>query len=119
LTKKFSYINYHKHDHVSSIFTPDTPFKAEDFIKRAVELGDKLYFTTNHGSGGDIFEAKTLCDTLGCLAVPFEWNSFHIWCNEPRSSYTDITDYVVTSHLRPESRHNYPRVGQFKQSKYP
>lgn len=65
MTKKFSYINYHKHDHVSSIFTPDTPFKAEDFIKRAVELGDELYFTTNHGSGGDIFEAKTLCDKYG------------------------------------------------------
>ena len=59
------YINYHKHDHISSIFTPDTPFKAEDFIKRAVELRDKVYFTTNHGSGGDIFEAKTLCDKYG------------------------------------------------------
>lgn len=65
MTNKFSYINYHKHDHISSIFTPDTPFKAEDFIKRAVELGDRVYFTTNHGSGGDIFEAKTLCDKYG------------------------------------------------------
>lgn len=60
-----SYINYHKHDHVSSIFTPDTPFKAIDYIKRAVELGDSVYFTTNHGSGGDIFEAKTLCNAHG------------------------------------------------------
>ena len=65
MINNFSYINYHKHDHISSIFTPDTPFKAEDFIKRAVELGDKVYFTTNHGSGGDIFEAKTLCDKYG------------------------------------------------------
>ena len=69
MSSKRSYVNYHKHDHVSSIFTPDTPFKAEDFIKRAIELGDKVYFTTNHGSGGDIFEAKTLCDKyeLKCL----------------------------------------------------
>ena len=69
MKKQLSYINYHKHDHISSIFTPDTPFKAEDFIKRAIELGDKIYFTTNHGSGGDIFEAKTLCDKYGlrCL----------------------------------------------------
>lgn len=65
MNKQHSYINYHKHDHISSIFTPDTPFKAEDFIKRAVELGDQIYFTTNHGSGGDIFEAKTLCDKYG------------------------------------------------------
>lgn len=59
------YVNYHKHDHVSSILTPDTPIKAEEFVKRAVELGDIQYFTTNHGTGGDIFEAKTLCDKYG------------------------------------------------------
>lgn len=63
------YCNYHKHDHISSIFTPDTHIKCEEYIKRAVELGHTTYFTTNHGSGGDIFEAKTLCDKYGvrCL----------------------------------------------------
>lgn len=59
------YVNYHKHDHVSSFLTPDTPIKAIEFVKRAVELGDTQYFTTNHGTGGDIFEAKTLCDQYG------------------------------------------------------
>lgn len=63
------YCNYHKHDHISSIFTPDTHIKCEDYVKRAVELGHTTYFTTNHGSGGDIFEAKTICDKYGirCL----------------------------------------------------
>jgi len=63
------YNNYHKHTHISNIFTPDTPFKAEDYCKRAVELGDTTYFTTEHGSGGDIFEAKTLCEKykLKCI----------------------------------------------------
>lgn len=59
------YVNYHKHDHVSSFLTPDTHIKAEEYIKRAVELGDAMYFTTNHGTGGDIFEAKSLCDKYG------------------------------------------------------
>lgn len=63
------YCNYHKHDHISSIFTPDTHICCEEYVKRAVELGHTTYFTTNHGSGGDIFEAKTICDKYGirCL----------------------------------------------------
>lgn len=59
------YNNYHKHDHVSNIFTPDVNVKIEDYAKRAVELGEKNVFTTNHGSGGDIFEARDVCDKYG------------------------------------------------------
>lgn len=64
------YENYHKHDHISNVFSPDTNTHAEEYIKKAVEYGHKNYFTTNHGSFGDIFEAKTLCDTYGlkCIA---------------------------------------------------
>ena len=64
------YENYHKHDHISNIFSPDTNTHAEEYIKKAVEYGHKNYFTTNHGSFGDVFEAKTLCDQYGlkCLA---------------------------------------------------
>ena len=64
------YNNYHKHDHVSNIYTPDTNTKAEEYIKKCVEYGHTNYFTTNHGSMGDIFEAKTLCDKYGirCIA---------------------------------------------------
>ena len=54
------YCNYHKHDHVSSITTPDTNIRCEEYVKRAVELGHTTYFTTNHGNGGDIFEAKNI-----------------------------------------------------------
>lgn len=64
------YNNYHKHDHVSNIFSPDTNTKAEEYIKKCVEYGHTNYFTTNHGSMGDIFEAKELCEKYGirCLA---------------------------------------------------
>ena len=53
------YNNYHKHDHISSIFTPDSNVKNIDYVNRCLELNEPNYFTTNHGSGGDIFDAKT------------------------------------------------------------
>lgn len=65
-----NYLNYHKHTHVSSIFSPDSNEHAEGYIKKSVEYGMKSYFTTEHGTMGDIFEAKTLCDQydLHCKA---------------------------------------------------
>lgn len=64
------YNNYHKHDHMSNLFSPDCNVKAEDYIKKCVEYGHTNYFTTNHGSFGDIFEARTLCNKYGlrCIA---------------------------------------------------
>ena len=61
----YRYHNYHKHDHISGIFTPDTHIKPISYIERAIELGHDTYWTTNHGSGGDVFEALTLCDKYG------------------------------------------------------
>lgn len=55
------YNNYHKHDHISNIFTPDTHIKTIHYLERIRELGYGSYFTTNHGSGGDVFESLTLC----------------------------------------------------------
>lgn len=64
------YNNYHKHDHVSNIFTPDTNTKQEEYILKALEYGHTCYYSTNHGSFGDIFEARTLCNKYGlrCIA---------------------------------------------------
>lgn len=64
------YNNYHKHDHASNIFSPDTNTKQEEYILKALEYGHTSYFTTNHGSFGDIFEARTLCNKYGikCIA---------------------------------------------------
>ena len=64
------YNNYHKHDHVSNIFSPDTNTKQEEYILKALEYGHTSYYTTNHGSFGDIFEARTLCNKYGikCIA---------------------------------------------------
>ena len=59
------YNNHHKHDCVSSIITPDSNTKFYEYCERAIELGEKNVFTTNHGTGGDIFEALHECDKYG------------------------------------------------------
>ena len=63
------YENYHKHDGVSNIFTPDTHMKTIDYINRIKELGYGFYFTTNHGTGGDIFQSLTLCQQNGIRCI--------------------------------------------------
>lgn len=66
------YNNYHKHTTHSSIFTPDSHVHIEDYMKRAKELGHTTYFTTEHGFGGDIFEAmdlKNKYDIKVCFAM--------------------------------------------------
>lgn len=63
------YENYHKHDSISNIYLPDSHVKPIDYINRIKELGYGCYFTTNHGTGGDVFESLTLCKEAGirCL----------------------------------------------------
>jgi DNA polymerase III alpha subunit len=63
------YNNYHKHTHYSSIFTPDSCCKIDEYIKRIIELNHTTYFTTEHGWGGDIFEAKELCNKYNVKCV--------------------------------------------------
>lgn len=63
------YENYHKHTHYSNICTLDVITKPEDYMKRAVELGHKIYFTTEHGYTGNIYEAKTLTEKYGLKLV--------------------------------------------------
>ena len=63
------YENYHKHDSVSSMMTPDTHIKTIEYIKRIKELGYGCYFTTNHGTGGDVFESLSLCKQYGIRCI--------------------------------------------------
>lgn len=63
------YNNYHKHDHKGNHRSLDTVTKEEHYIERCLELGHTHYFTTNHGSKGDVFTSKTLCDKYGVKMV--------------------------------------------------
>lgn len=65
------YNNYHKHSHISSLFggVGDSNVKQKEYIERCLELGHTNFFTTEHGTFGDIFEAFDLCknNNLRCL----------------------------------------------------
>ena len=63
------YENYHKHTHYSNITTLDVTVKPEDYMKRAKELGHKIYFTTEHGYNGNIYEALTLAEKYDLKVV--------------------------------------------------
>lgn len=63
------YNNYHKHTHYSNIFTPDCNVHPEEYIKKCVEYGHTNYFTTEHGSCGDIFESYSLCQKYGLRCI--------------------------------------------------
>lgn len=63
------YYNYHKHTHESNIRTLDCVVKPEEYMKRATELNQDIYFTTEHGWQGNIFNAYTLAQEYGLKLV--------------------------------------------------
>ncbi|HBG6421578.1 TPA: PHP domain-containing protein [Clostridioides difficile] len=56
------YNNYHSHKIYSNIRSLDVITKPQQYIDRAIKLGQNTYFTTEHGYQGNVYEAKTLCD---------------------------------------------------------
>lgn len=64
---EYRYNNYHKHTHYSNLRSLDVIVKPIDYINRIKELDkDKgIYFTTEHGYQGNVYEAYTLCKENG------------------------------------------------------
>ncbi len=54
------YYNYHCHSFYGNPVSMDVTTSPEDYCKRAVELGHDAFFTTCHGTQGDIFVSTTL-----------------------------------------------------------
>ena len=116
-----TYANYHKHDHISNIFTPDTHIKCEAYLKRIKELGYDCYWSTNHGSGGDIFETKDLCDkyNIRCffglegyiVPNPFEKDNrnYHIIII-PKTNVARKKVNLITSRASEEGFYYKPRI---------
>lgn len=115
------YENYHKHDSVSSMMTPDTHIKTEEYLKRIKELGYGCYFTTNHGTGGDVFESLTLCDKYGIRCIfgvegyivpnPLEKDkrNYHIVII-PRTNAARKKVNLITSRANVEGYYYKPRI---------
>ena len=54
------YYNYHCHSFYGNPVSMDVTTSPEDYCKRAVELGHDAFFTTCHGTQGDIFVSTSL-----------------------------------------------------------
>jgi DNA polymerase III alpha subunit (gram-positive type) len=63
------YNDYHKHTHQSNLRTLDCIVKPQEYIDRAVELGHTTYFTTEHGWGGNVWDAYSKCQEKGLKMV--------------------------------------------------
>lgn len=63
------YVNYHKHDEYSNLYTTDSPVHIRDYCERAKELGHTVISTVNHGWVGNVFEAKQLAAEYGLKVV--------------------------------------------------
>ena len=59
------YVNYHKHDHISNIMLADSVATLEDYAKRAVELGQTVLSSCNHGTQGNYWECAELAEKYG------------------------------------------------------
>lgn len=115
------YENYHKHDSVSSMMTPDTHIKTIEYINRIKELGYGCYFTTNHGTGGDVFESLTLCKDNGIRCIfgvegyivknPLEKDkrNYHIVII-PKTNKARKKVNLITSHASEDGFYYKPRI---------
>lgn len=63
------YNNCHCHTHETNPIMPDSIAKTEDYIARALELGHKNIFTTEHGGSRDIYPVYGLCKKAGLKMI--------------------------------------------------
>lgn len=84
--------NYHSHKIYSNIKSLDVVTKPIEYIVRAIELDGKnaIYFTTEHGYQGNVYEANTLCSEV-CVKLTQE-NNEYTKHNCEKCQYKDTCD---------------------------
>lgn len=84
--------NYHSHKIYSNIKSLDVVTKPIEYIVRAIELDgkDAIYFTTEHGYQGNVYEANTLCNEV-CVKLTQE-NNEYTKHNCEKCQYKDTCD---------------------------
>lgn len=65
MNNSYPYVCYHKHSCVSNIMITDSVATNEDYAKRAVELGQTILSTCEHGTQGNVFGCADLAEEYG------------------------------------------------------
>lgn len=60
MDKSQPYVNYHRHSHYSNIMLADSVATNEDYARRAVELGQSVLSSCEHGTQGNYRECADL-----------------------------------------------------------
>jgi len=71
------YNNYHCHTMETNPMMTDSIVSTKDYIKRALELGHKNIFTTEHGGSRDIYPTFGLCKKAG-LNMIFSAEAYYV-----------------------------------------
>ena len=58
-------ISYHRHSHLSNCLLPDSVVTNEDYAKRAVELGQTILSSCEHGTAGNYRECADIAKKYG------------------------------------------------------
>lgn len=84
--------NYHSHKMYSNVKSLDVVAKPIEYIVRTIELDGKeaIYFTTEHGYQGNVYEAHTLCNEV-CVKLTQE-NKEYTKHNCDKCKYKDTCD---------------------------
>ena len=54
------YENYHKHSYYSNVFTPDSTVSLRDYSQRAIENGQQILSTVEHGWQSNAYDAMKI-----------------------------------------------------------
>lgn len=92
------YCNYHKHTHYSNINVYDCVTKVDDYCKRAVELGHKEIFTTEHGFQGFLFDYINCAEKYGLNVI----SGAEVYYIEDRFEKVRKTNHLIIIALNSE-----------------
>lgn len=62
---EISYVNYHRHSHISNVTLTDSVATNEDYAKRCVEIGSPVLSSCEHGMMGNVRECYDLAQKYG------------------------------------------------------
>ena len=65
MNNSYPYVCYHKHSCVSNIMITDSVVTNEDYAKRAIELGQTILSSCEHGTQGNYWQCADLAEKYG------------------------------------------------------
>ena len=95
--------NYHRHSFYSNIFTPDSAASNEEYAKRAIELGDSIISSVEHGWQGYYFQTYELAKKYNLKCVI---GAEAYWVKDRLAEYTTVDEKGKEHTTKDKSNHH-------------